>query len=1050
MTQRNLAEMSREELIRELEKLETAERRFAAKAGEADRERLIHDLHVQQVQLEMQNRELREAQERLEQATSRYSDLYDFAPVGYCTLDSEGRIRELNLTATALLGAFRETLVGSPFPSVAPLKDSRQFHSHMRRCLREDGRVTSELLFSAGKRGTRSVQIISDPVRDRSGATTAYRTILVDISDLKVLEHRLQLLSTAGETLASSLEYAAAVESAARIAVPALSDICLLDVASESGAVERKVVLFADPKKQATLAERLMQFTPRPGWQTPQARVIASGEPMLLVEVSAEQRERLSYDDRHADTLRAADIRSLMVVPLNARGRTLGALTLACAESDRRYSSLDLQVAQDLASRIAMALDNARLYDDAQRANQALRLAEAKSSGIVSISADAIISTDEDQRITLFNEGAEKVFGYSKAEAIGAPLDTLIPERFRAMHHQHVEKFATGREVARKMGDRGTVIFGLRRDGEEFPADAAISKLDVDGERILTVALRDVTEQKRVEWKQTFFAEVGKELASSLEYEDMLTRVVQLVVHELADFSVLYIVEADGEIRRPRAASRDPSKAWFGELLMGMPTDRRRLHPVWQVIETQRPIVMELTAEMLVSFAQNDEHRQALETIRPRSIIGVPLRVGDKCLGVLFLTSIQPRVYGPNDLLVADEFGRLAALFLENARLHRAARSAIQARDDVLGIVAHDLRNPLGNILMQAALLRRRGSEPERRSRKPADAIERAANRMNRLIQDLLDITRMEAGELSIEQAPVQAGGAVIEFVEAQKPLASSTSLELRLDLAQDLGEVFADRDRLLQVLENLVGNAVKFTGPGGRVTVGAAPRGDEVLFWVADTGAGIEAGDVPHLFDRFWQVRKVDKQGTGLGLPIVKGIIEAHGGRIWVESQVGVGSTFFFTLPLARPEPQVAGAHSLTSAENRVTAPEQPAAESRPSAGIVLVVEDDPDVRTALCEILERVGYQVATAANGAEALEYLHREAPPFLIMLDLMMPVMDGWAFLSERNRDPDLRSIPVIVVSGQRDVEDRIAAAHASYVPKPILANRLIETVEHVVH
>jgi PAS domain S-box-containing protein len=740
------------------------------------------------------------------------------------------------------------------------------------------------------------------PDVDRGGATTAYRTILVDISDLKAMEHRLHLLSTAGETLASSLEYAAVVDSAARIAVPALSDICVIDVASESGAVEREVVIFADAKKQAMLAERLMQFTPGPGWQPPQARVIASGEPMLLAEVSAEQRERLSYDDRHAEILRAADIRSLMVVPLNARGRTLGALTLAFAESDRRYSSLELQVAQDLASRIAMALDNARLYDDAQRATQALRLAEAKSSGIVSISADAIVSIDEDQRITLFNEGAEKIFGYSKAEAIGAPFDMLIPERLRAIHHQHVEKFATGHEVARKMGERGAVIVGLRKDGEEFPADAAISKLDVDGDRILTVALRDVTVQKRVEWEQTFLADVGKELASSLEYEDMLTRVARLVVREIADFSVLYIVEEDGEIRRPRVASREPSNAWFGELLMGMPIDRRRPHPIWQVLETRRPILMELTAEMLASFAQNDEHRRRLETIRPRSIIGVPLRVGDKCLGVLSLSSSQPRVYGPRDLLVADEFGRRAALFLENARLHRAARRAIQARDDVLGVVAHDLRNPLGNILMQAALLRRRGDEPERRSRKPADGIERAAKRMNRLIQDLLDITRIEAGQLSIEPAPVQAGRAISEFVEAQTFLASSTSLDLRFDVAQDLGEVFADRDRLLQILENLVGNAVKFTRPGGRVTVGAAPRDDEVLFWVSDTGAGIEAGDVPHLFDRFWQARKVGRQGAGLGLPIVKGIVEAHGGRIWVESQVGVGSTFFFTLPLARP----------------------------------------------------------------------------------------------------------------------------------------------------
>ncbi|MEX2048460.1 MAG: PAS domain-containing protein, partial [Gemmatimonadota bacterium] len=316
------------------------ERRFSAKAGEEDRERLFHDLQVRLAALEIQNRELRDAQRRLEEATSRYSDLYDFAPVGYCTLDPDARIRELNLTAAALLGAVRETLVGSSFSSVAPLKEKRLFRAHMRRCRAETGRVTSHLTFSVGKRRTRSVQIVSDPVRDPSGATTGYRTILVDISDLKDLESRLRLLSTAGETFASAREHAAVVESAARIAVPALSDMCVIDVVSASGAIEREVVLFADPEKQATLADRLMQFTPRPGWQTAQARVIASGEPMLLAEVSAEQLERMSYDDRHADILRVADVRSLMVVPLAARGRALGALTLASTESDRRYSSL--------------------------------------------------------------------------------------------------------------------------------------------------------------------------------------------------------------------------------------------------------------------------------------------------------------------------------------------------------------------------------------------------------------------------------------------------------------------------------------------------------------------------------------------------------------------------------------------------------------------------------------------------------------------------------------------------------------------------------------
>lgn len=145
------------------------------------------------------------------------------------------------------------------------------------------------------------------------------------------------------------------------------------------------------------------------------------------------------------------------------------------------------------------------------------------------------------------------------------------------------------------------------------------------------------------------------------------------------------------------------------------------------------------------------------------------------------------------------------------------------------------------------------------------------------------------------------------DSVEAQKALASLASLDLRLAVPTHLPDVWVDRDRLLQVFENLISNAVKFTKPGGCITVGAEPRDEDVLFWVADTGAGIEAADLPHLFDRFWQARKAGRQGAGLGLPIVKGIIDAHGGRIWTDSQVDLGTTFFFTLPRVRPEPVAA-----------------------------------------------------------------------------------------------------------------------------------------------
>ena len=173
---------------------------------------------------------------------------------------------------------------------------------------------------------------------------------------------------------------------------------------------------------------------------------------------------------------------------------------------------------------------------------------------------------------------------------------------------------------------------------------------------------------------------------------------------------------------------------------------------------------------------------------------------------------------------------------------------------------------------------------------------------MNRLIEDLLDVTRMEAGRLSVEPGRVAAAQVVSDSVEMQRALAAAASLDLRLELAGHLPEVWADRDRLLQVFENLIGNALKFTPAGGRITVGAAPGAGEVVFRVSDTGGGIAADDLPHLFDRFWRGRRSTGRGAGLGLPIVKGVVDAHRGRIWVESTPPRGSTFFFTIPTARP----------------------------------------------------------------------------------------------------------------------------------------------------
>jgi PAS domain S-box-containing protein len=235
--------------------------------------------------------------------------------------------------------------------------------------------------------------------------------------------------------------------------------------------------------------------------------------------------------------------------------------------------------------------------------------------------------------------------------------------------------------------------------------------------------------------------------------------------------------------------------------------------------------------------------------------------------------------------------------------VEEALERAVVARDEVLGIVAHDLRNPLSVITMTANAMRSRAaSAPDRRNGEPAEVILRSTKRMNQLIEDLLDVALVEAGQLKVEFALLLAADVARDAVETQRLLAQASGVKISLEVEPDVRTAWGERRRLLQVFENLLGNATKFTQSGGHITVRVALKNDDVIFSVADTGVGIAADAVPHVFDRFWQATtRVRRLGAGLGLPITKGIVEAHGGRIWVETEVGRGTTFFFTIPASQ-----------------------------------------------------------------------------------------------------------------------------------------------------
>lgn len=368
----------------------------------------------------------------------------------------------------------------------------------------------------------------------------------------------------------------------------------------------------------------------------------------------------------------------------------------------------------------------------------------------------------------------------------------------------------------------------------------------------------------------------------------------------LADVCFIDIRDDNGDIRRVDVAFADPKKqVELREMILECVPHANWHTPQTLVIESGQPM---LQAEYgRVAPTETLTYARAMRLLGTHSLMVVPLKARGRILGALtFVAAESERRYGERDLAFAQEIARRSSTAIDNVRLYNEAQRAVGTRENLLAVVSHDLRNPLSSILMKACLLIRgpRGEERRSRSSQAVESIQRSAEQMSRLINDLLDAASIDSGCLAIDPNEHSLSVLLSEVLASQQVTARQH--ELRFE-PKEWGEfnVTCDRERILQVFGNLIGNAAKFTFPGGVITVDAEVRPLEVVFSVKDTGPGITPEDLPHIFDRFWRAKKTAHLGTGLGLSVVKGIVEAHGGRIWVDSELGKGSCFYFTLPL-------------------------------------------------------------------------------------------------------------------------------------------------------
>jgi PAS domain S-box-containing protein len=550
-------------------------------------------------------------------------------------------------------------------------------------------------------------------------------------------------------------------------------------------------------------------------------------------------------------------------------------------------------------------------------------------------------------------------------------------------------------------------------------------------------------EAETAERRATFLAEASRVLGGSLDYERTLQSVARLAVPFLADWCAVDVVDAErGGSSRVAVTHRDPVlEPMVAELMRRYPIDLDNpAHPIARVLRTgQAQLMSDVSPATVAGMARDGEHLVMLRTLGLRSYVSVPLQARGQTFGALsFAFGASGRRYGPAELAVAEDLGRRAALAVDNARLYREAESVNRAKDEFLATLSHELRTPLHAMLGWARMLRGGNLEADAVAR-GLDAIERNTRLQAQLIEDLLDVSRIITGKLRLDSRPVDLAVPVDAAIEALRPAAEAKSIAVQARIDPEAGTVLGDPARLQQVVWNLVSNAIKFTPRGGRVTVSVERGSSTVRLGVTDTGKGISADFLPYIFDRFRQADSAVTRaqgGLGLGLAIVRHLVEAHGGTVTASSEgEGRGATFTVSLPAL-------AAHGVTRANGDVTVPaESSGLDLAPLDGVrVLLVDDEPDARDLVGTLLRRCGADVITAASTREALEAVEHWRPD-LIVSDIGLPGEDGYALVRKLRglgpeRGGDTPALALTAYARDTDARNARAAGYQAHLAKPV--------------
>ncbi len=506
------------------------------------------------------------------------------------------------------------------------------------------------------------------------------------------------------------------------------------------------------------------------------------------------------------------------------------------------------------------------------RAERDLAAREALFQTVLQSLGEAVVAIAADGTIQSFNPAAAALVGLEESAAVGRPAHEVL--RFEGPPHELVLRDRLGSPRAIERTSRPLPIYEGLAGGE-------------------VLVLRDVSAARLEEARKSLTARVSDALAAASDEAGLIRAVAAQLASSVCDWCVIDLLGAGGAVAETAFAQ---AEAFRGPSRLGPLPVGRRHHQLTEVL--LEPAAGSPLASALGLSAEDEDEAEAFSS---RAVLSLPVPGSQGPLGKMSLG-----LRAPGRRLGVEAVGHLRDLAkrlggaLEKAQLYRATAAAVRSRDDVLAIVSHDLRNPLATIRIGLDALRASAAGADPSVSRKLTMMVRAAARMRRLIADLLDVATIDSGTLSFQSHRESLHGILQEVQESHAPQAKERGLEFAVSAPQDDLALHCDRERIEQALGNVIGNALKFTPPGGRVTLSAQVRPGEVELIVADTGIGISPDQLPRIFLRRWQAPHpgAPHLGSGLGLYITRGIVEGQGGRIWAESTPGKGTAFHLVLP--------------------------------------------------------------------------------------------------------------------------------------------------------